>query len=91
MEDSPDKSTTVRTANTRLGLRLFLFYGVIYLAFALVNAFAPHWVEWQPAGGVNLAIWWGMGLIGLAFALALVYEQLCRSEVDHQAAEEDRE
>ena len=66
--------------NARWGVRLFLLYSLCYLSFTLINAFFPEWAEWKPAGGVNLAIWWGMGLIGLAFVLAVIYGLLCRSE-----------
>ncbi len=66
--------------NTRLGLYLFAAYSAFYLAFTLVSAFSPKLSQWQPLGGVNLATWWGLGLIGLAFTLALIYGFLCRHD-----------
>jgi uncharacterized membrane protein (DUF485 family) len=60
-------------------MRLFLVYSVFYLGFVLVNAFAADWVEWVPFAGLNLAILWGFGLIGLALVLALVYGFLCHA------------
>lgn len=68
---------TIQERNTVLGLRLFFLYAIFYLAFVLVNAFAPTWGEWQTVGGLNLAVLWGFVLIGLAFVMALIYGILC--------------
>ncbi len=70
-------SPTIQDRNTRLGLWLFLFYAAFYLAFVLVNAFAPTLGELQTVGGLNLAVLWGFVLIGLAFVMALLYGFLC--------------
>lgn len=66
--------------NRRLGLILFAIYSLVYLAFTLVNAFLPKIVEWTPMGGINLTTWWGLGLIGLAFLMSLLYGWLCHSD-----------
>ena len=71
---------TIQIRNNRLGLRLFLLYGLFYLAFVLVTAFAPQLGEWQVVGGLNLAVLWGFALIGLAFVLALIYGMACKTE-----------
>ncbi len=68
---SDDRS--VHRVNTRHSLRLFAGYSLFYLAFVLVNAFAPQWAEWRPSGGSNLAIWWGFALIGSAILVAFIY------------------
>lgn len=70
--------SSAHVANTRLGLRLFAVYSLFYLAFSLTGAFAPQVADWKPAGGVNIAIWSGFGLIALAFVLALSYGLMCR-------------
>lgn len=75
-----DSTSMSQDANARLGLVLFAIYSFFYLAFTLVNAFAPEWAEWQPAAGINLAIWWGFALIGLAFLLAVIYGLACKDE-----------
>lgn len=61
---------------SRIGLRLFAVYCAAYGAFMLLNAFAPKVME-TTFGGVNLAIWYGFGLIGGALVLALLYAWLC--------------
>ena len=63
--------------NARLGLVLFAVYLVAYGAFMLVNAFAPAWMDIE-VGGVNVAVVSGLGLIGGAVLLAVVYAFACR-------------
>uniref|UniRef100_A0A7C4QTC8 DUF485 domain-containing protein n=1 Tax=Schlesneria paludicola TaxID=360056 RepID=A0A7C4QTC8_9PLAN len=65
------------TRNARYGLWLFSVYLVIYGTFVIVNAFTPQ-VMATSAGGVNLAVVYGMGLIATAMVLALIYTLLCR-------------
>ncbi len=68
---SPLSHSSVR--NARWGLVLFAVYFVFYGTFIAVNAFAPDWMGQSGWGGVNIAIWTGLGLIALAFGLAVVY------------------
>lgn len=62
----------------KLGLWLFAVYCGLYAGFMYLCAFEPKLMESTPAAGVNLAIWYGLGLIVGALALALVYAALCR-------------
>ncbi len=64
--------------NARLGLRLFAVYSVFYGAFVLLAAFRPQAMEATPLAGVNLAIWFGFGLIIAAVVMALIYGWACR-------------
>jgi uncharacterized membrane protein (DUF485 family) len=57
----------------RIGLSLFAVYLVLYGGFVLLAAFSPQWMEVTAFAGVNLAIWYGFGLIVAAIVLALVY------------------
>ncbi len=77
----------IQERNSRLGIRLFAFYSVFYLAFVLVNAFATELGEWKVVGGLNLAVLWGFALIGLAFVLALVYGVLCTNENESESTQ----
>lgn len=65
--------------NARIGLWLFALYVLLYGGFVLLNAFVPDVMQRIPALGVNLAIWYGFGLILAAIVLALLYGVLCRS------------
>ena len=69
-------ATTAR--NARVGLLLFAVYLAFYTAFVVLTAFAADWMQTEIAG-VNVAIHSGFGLIAGAFALALAYLWLCRS------------
>jgi uncharacterized membrane protein (DUF485 family) len=65
--------------NARLGLALFAVYLAGYAAFVLANAFWPAAMDAVPAFGLNLAVLAGLGLIGGAVVLAVVYAALCRT------------
>lgn len=57
---------------------LFALYLVPYGVFVLLNAFRPASMEATPVLGINIAILYGMCLIGGAFVLALLYAWLAR-------------
>lgn len=65
------------TRNSRIGLVLFLLYLLLYGGFVLLNTFWPATMDATPLAGVNVAIWYGFGLILAAFVLALIYGFLC--------------
>jgi uncharacterized membrane protein (DUF485 family) len=69
----------ISTRTTRIGLGLFGVYLVLYGGFVLLAAFSPETMEATPLAGVNLAIWYGFGLIVAAILLALVYGWACAS------------
>ena len=68
----------VAARNARYGMVLFSIYLAIYGGFVGLNAFRPDLMESTPAWGLNLAILYGLALIVIAMALALVYCWLCR-------------
>jgi len=61
---------------TRLGVWMFLSYGLVYAGFVAINAIRPKLLG-TPLWGQNLAVVYGMGLILVAFVLALIYNRLC--------------
>jgi uncharacterized membrane protein (DUF485 family) len=69
----------ISTRTTRIGLSLFAVYLLFYGGFVLLAAFSPQTMEATPLAGVNLAIWYGFGLIVAAIFLALVYGWACRA------------
>ena len=70
----------MHSRNTRPGLVLFAIYLVFYGGFVLLAAFSPDTLAMLPWAGVNLAIWYGFGLIIAALLLALVYGWICRGD-----------
>lgn len=74
-QSNPDPQSASRT---RLGHILFLLYLACYTAFVLANAFAVDWIERTLVFGVNVAVLGGLGLIALAFLLAVIYDWCCR-------------
>lgn len=75
----PEKENVQASAQrSLLGLWLFAFYLLLYGGFVLLNAFAPADMDQTPFAGVNIAVLYGLGLILVAFVMALIYDWLCR-------------
>ena len=73
VDDHPE----VSAANARAGLALFFVYLAFYAGFMGLAAFAPRSMGVPVLAGVNLAIVYGMGLIGGALVVAAIYMWLC--------------
>lgn len=71
--------------NAKIGIVLFIIYLLLYAGFVLLSAFAPDVMETNIAG-INLAVWYGLGLIVAAFVMAMLYGFLCRPETPQEAA-----
>lgn len=72
-----DNSASVKS---KLGIILFTLYALIYAGFIFINVFAPG-VMGKEIGSINLAIYYGLGLIIFALVLAVIYNHYCtRSE-----------
>jgi len=66
----------------RYGIALFFIYFALYALFLVINTFRPQAMDWVPAFGVPLSVWYGFGLIIAALVLALVYCWLCRTSTE---------
>lgn len=62
---------------TRIGLRLFLAYALVYGTFVVINLVSPLLMERIVLFGMNLAVTYGIGLIIFAVLLALIYNRMC--------------
>ncbi len=74
MDDGAEGSA----GGSRIGFILFWVYVLLYFGFIVVVVFRPDLLSARPFGGVNLAVTWGLGLIGAALFLALVSMVACR-------------
>ncbi|MDP9173469.1 MAG: DUF485 domain-containing protein [Planctomycetota bacterium] len=68
--------------NARLGTWFFLVYCVFYGGFMLLTTFKFEWMG-EPVAGMNWAILYGMGLIIIAFVMAVLYMFMCSPAGDH--------
>ena len=75
----------------RLGVWMFLLYAVIYAGFVAINVFKPKLMEVRVIFGLNLAVFYGFGLIVMALVLALIYNALCRRHEKRAADADDGE
>src|SRR5512136_496556 len=67
----------------KLGVVMFVVYGVIYAGFVVVNLVVPRHMGDILFAGLDIAVVYGFGLIVLALVLALVYNRACtRKEVE---------
>jgi uncharacterized membrane protein (DUF485 family) len=61
----------------KLGVIMFIVYGVIYAGFVVVNLVQPQHMGDILFAGLDIAVVYGFGLIVLALVLALAYNRAC--------------
>ena len=69
---------------TKLGLIMFAMYVFVYAGFIIINTFFSKWMAID-IGKINLAIFYGIGLIVLALIMALIYNFLCTKKENEMA------
>ncbi len=74
-----DHNTDIHARNARYGMILFVIYLTLYGGFVGLCAFSYETMG-QMYGGINLALWYGTGLIVAALVLAGIYMGLCRAK-----------
>jgi uncharacterized membrane protein (DUF485 family) len=72
-EDETNRATLARARHRRFGLKLFFVYLAVYAGFIGIAAFKHAALSAKALFGLNLAVLYGFGLIGLAFVLALIF------------------
>jgi uncharacterized membrane protein (DUF485 family) len=61
-----------------IGIRMTILYSLVYGGFVALSVFQPAWMGARAVLGLNLAVAYGLGLILIAIAFALIYNHLCR-------------
>jgi uncharacterized membrane protein (DUF485 family) len=61
----------------KLGIKLFIFYVLIYAGFVVIGLVDPELMGLHIIGKQNLAIVYGFGLIVLAIAMGFIYNAMC--------------
>ena len=67
---------------SKLGIKLFFVYGLIYAGFVGINTLKPELMKKEALLGMNLAVTYGMGLIILAIVMGVVYNFFCTKKED---------
>lgn len=75
----------------RIGIRMFIAYGIVYAGFVLINTFIPRLMGLPVAFGLNLAVTYGFGLILLAIISGMIYNNICTKKEDEMAALEEED
>jgi len=73
VQDGAMREEAAERRHRRFGLRLFVAYLLVYAGFIGIAAFQHATFSSRSILGLNVAVVYGFGLIGLAFALALVF------------------
>ena len=76
---------------SRLGVRMFWVYAIVYAGFVLINVISPPAMSTIVIAGLNLAVVYGFGLIVLAMVLALIYNWLCTRKENELFANQNHE
>lgn len=85
--NAPDPASRYKS---RLGVRMFLIYCLVYAGFVFTNVLTEGQAMQKIVGfGLNLAVVYGMGLIVFALILALIYNSLCTAKEKELAGKED--
>lgn len=84
---------SVERYKTKLGAILCLVYALVYAGFVVISVYDVTLMDRLMPFGVNLAIFYGLGLIVFALLLALIYSKSCNAaERDaNQASEQATE
>lgn len=80
-----DKSSDYKA---KLGLKLFFLYIVVYGGFILISVINPNLMG-ADIGKINLAIFYGLGLIVFALILSFIYSYLCTKAEREMNKKED--
>ncbi|MBN1963994.1 MAG: DUF485 domain-containing protein [Anaerolineae bacterium] len=80
---APVEQDNAIAPKTRLGVALFIVYGLLYAGFVVINTLSPPTMGSEIVMGLNLAVVYGFGLIIVAIILGLIYNYVC-TRIEHR-------
>ena len=72
----------------KLGIKFFFIYLLFYAGFVAIGVFNYELLAYEVIGGVNLAVFYGIGLILFAVLLGILYNFLCSNYEDDMNGKE---
>lgn len=73
----------------RLGVWFFFLYLIFYAGFVAIGVLNYELLSQEVIGGLNLAIFYGMGLIVFAVLLGILYNYFCSRYEDNMNAKKE--
>lgn len=71
------KQDNASDVKARIGLVLFVVYGLVYAVFVIINTVSPKIMNQTVIFDLNLAVVFGFSLILLAIIMGLIYNAIC--------------
>jgi uncharacterized membrane protein (DUF485 family) len=88
---SPVEDDHAASRKSKLGLKLFFLYAIIYAGFVFIGVGYPEWMGVRVVWGLNLAIVYGFSLILIAIVVGFLYHLACsRLENTHNQKQEEQ-
>jgi uncharacterized membrane protein (DUF485 family) len=84
------KKDKASPAKARLGIKLFVIYALVYAGFVAINTINPALMERPMPFGLNLAVFYGFGLIISAIIMGIIYNAICTRYENEMNKEEDQ-
>ena len=84
------KKDKASPAKARLGIKLFVIYALVYAGFVAINTINPELMERSMPLGLNLAVFYGFGLIVSAIIMGVIYNSICTRYENEINKEEDQ-
>lgn len=82
------KTDLVSAKKAKLGIRFFFIYLIVYGGFVAIGVLNFELLAVEVFKGINLAVFYGFGLIILAILLGVIYNYLCNR---YEASENHKE
>lgn len=87
-ESEPDYASEKKA---KLGIKFFFLYLFFYAGFVAIGVLNYELLAIEVIGGVNLAVFYGIGLIIFAVLLGILYNFLCSKYEDEMNKKEGEE